>query len=76
MKYNADSKHLAYFKPANSNRSHNRLIIMSDFYRTLMNILLFFDKGRMIEYLRQDIPAETLTITKKGMQKNCTPTIN
>lgn len=30
-----------------------------------MNILLFFDKGRMIEYLRQDAPTETLTITKK-----------
>ena len=42
-----------------------------------MNILLFFDKGRMIEYLHQDVPTETLTITtKKGMQKNCTPTIN
>lgn len=41
-----------------------------------MNILLFFDKGRMIEYLRQDIPAQTLTTTKKGMQKNCTPIIN
>ena len=30
-----------------------------------MNISLFFDKGRMIEYLRQDIPAQTLTITPK-----------
>lgn len=74
MRYNADSKHLdlAYFKPANSNRSHNWL----NSCRILPDAnehLVVFDKGRMIEYLRQDVHAETLTITKKGCRKTAPP---